>query len=53
MKNYQFSIEIKSIGLGCVKAESLEEAKEKIKNKDWDDIYETVGAEYGDLIEIE
>ena len=49
---YTFSIEVISTGKGYVYAESLEEAKKKLKNHEWDDIYDTVDTEYGDIIEI-
>ena len=53
MKKYNFSISVTSIGLGVVEANTKEEAIEKIKQKDWSDIFEEVGTEYGDLIDIE
>jgi len=52
MKCYNFLIEMTSKGKGYVYADSLEEAKEKINNGDYDDIYDEVGSECGDIIEI-
>ena len=52
MNCYNFTIEMTSIGKGYVYAESLEEAKKKLKDHEWDDIYDEVGTEYGDIIEI-
>lgn len=52
MKDFQFSIKMTSKGLGYLSAETLEEAKEKIKNEEWDDIYDEIGQEFGELIEI-
>lgn len=52
MKCFNFLIEMNSIGKGYVYANSLEEAREKIKNGDYEDIYNEVGNEYGDIIEI-
>jgi len=53
MKTFHFTIEENSIGKGYVSAENIEEAKQKINNGEWDDIYDTVGTTYGDIIEIE
>ena len=52
MKCFNFLIEMSSIGKGYVYADSIEEAREKIKNGDYDDIYDEVGSERGDIIEI-
>jgi len=53
MKTFYFTIEERSIGKGYVSAENIEEAKKKINDGDWEDIYDTVGVTYGDIIEIE
>jgi len=53
MKTFFFTIEESSIGKGYVSAENIEEAKQKINSGDWDDIYDTVGVTYGNLIDIE
>lgn len=53
LKNYKFSIKMSGIGLGYVSAKSLKEAKEKIANHEWDDIYDHVDVEYDEVIEIE
>ena len=47
-----FKIEIRSVGLGYVYANSLEEAKELISSGDYDDVYDEEGREYGDIISI-
>jgi len=52
MKCYDFKINMTSIGKGYVYADSLEEAKEKINNGDYYDIYDQVGEECSDIIEI-
>ena len=52
MPSYNFTIEMTSIGKGYVEADSLEEAKAKIKRGDWEDIYDEVDTQCGDLIEI-
>lgn len=48
-----FTIEERSIGKGYVEADNIEEARKKVNDGDWDDIYDTVGTTYGDIIEIE
>lgn len=53
MKTFYFTIEMGKIGKGIVKANNIEEAKEKIACRDWQDIYDEVGDEYGDIIEIQ
>ena len=53
MKSFYFTIQMSSIGKGYVSAENIEEAKQKVKDGDWDDIYDEVGTNYGDIIEIE
>lgn len=52
MAYYNFTIEMTSIGKGWVEADSLEEARKKINAGDYDDIYDQVGEECGDIIEI-
>lgn len=52
MPTFKFSIETKSVGLGYVNADTLEEAKEKIANEEWDDIYDEVNVTFGELIDI-
>lgn len=53
MKYFKFSIEQKCIGLGYVYAETKEEAREKILKEEYDDIYDTVSYEDGEIIDIE
>lgn len=53
MPTYRFLIEIVSMGKGYVEADSIEEAKQKIEDEDWDDIYDVTDEEYGEIIEIE
>lgn len=53
MPTYSFLIEIKSIGKGYVEADSIEEARQKIEDGDYDDIYDEVGEEFGEIIDIE
>jgi len=53
MKTFYFTIEESSIGKGYVLAENIEEAKKKVNDGDWEDIYDTVGTTYGNIIEIE
>lgn len=53
MKTFSFRIYATCIGLGCVTAETIEEAKKKIDDGGWDDIYDNVDFDYGKLIDIE
>jgi len=53
MKEFNFTIKMTGKGLGVISAENIEEAKEMIKSGDWDDIYDHVDIEYGELIDIE
>jgi len=50
--NYQFKIKMTSVGLGYVEADSLEEARKLINSGDYDDIYDEVDCEHGEIIEI-
>lgn len=52
MKEFNFTIKLTGQGLGYVSAKNIEEAKLKIANGDWDDIYDHVDIEYGNLIDI-
>lgn len=52
-KTFSFRVKASSIGCGCVTANTVEEAIEKIKKDDWDDIYDTINTEYGEIISIE
>lgn len=52
-KSFNFLIEQTCIGKGYVTADTKEEAIKKIKNGEYDDIYDTVDYEDGDIIEIE
>lgn len=49
---YYFTVEQSSIGKGYVKADSEEEARMKISSGNYDDIYDEVGREIGNIIEI-
>ena len=49
---YYFTVEQSSIGKGYVKADSEEEARMKISSGNYDDIYDEVGLEIGNIIEI-
>ena len=51
-KYYNFTIEINHIGKGYVYASDLEEAKEKINEHDWNDIYDETDTEFGEILEI-
>ncbi len=51
-KFYNFDIEITRIGKGYVYAKNIEEAKEKINEHDWDDIYDESDGEFGEILEI-
>lgn len=53
MPSYRFLIEITSTGKGYVEADSIEEARQKIEDGDWDDIYDQTDEEFGEIIEIE
>ena len=53
MKVFNFTIKMTSIGKGYVVAENIEEAKDKVNDGDWSDIYDEVGRNYGEIIEIE
>lgn len=54
MKEYQFTRKAMYIEYGVVTAENEEEAIEKIKNNDYDDIYDTcLEEEYDDTIQID
>lgn len=53
MATYSFEIELQGIGLGCVEADSKEEAIKKINNGEYEDIYDHVNIEYGKIIDIE
>lgn len=52
-KNYQFKIKTTCISFGTVSAKNEDEAKRLITNEEWDDIIDTWGMEYGDIISIE
>lgn len=52
-KCYNFKIEINSVGEGYVYAKDVEDAKEKINEHDWDDIYDETDREFGEILEIE
>mgnify|MGYP000953611445 CR=1 FL=1 len=52
-KTFAFTISSKCIERGYVVASNLEEAKEKIANEEWDDIYDTIDTTYEELIDIE
>lgn len=52
MPRYDFLIEATSKGRGYVHAANIEEAKEKIINGDYEDIYDHVDEDYGDIIDI-
>lgn len=49
---YNFTAKMKCIGAGCVEANSIEEAKEKIMNEEYEDIYDMTDFEILDVIEI-
>ena len=51
-KCYNFDIEITRIGKGYVYAKDVEEAKEKINENDWGDIYDEVDGEFGEILKI-
>ena len=51
-KSYSFEIEMINIGKGCVEADSLEEAKQKIKDGDYYDIYDESFVDFGELVDI-
>ena len=53
MPSYRFLIEITSTGKGYVEADSIEAARQKIEDGDWDDIYDQTNEEFGEIIEIE
>jgi hypothetical protein len=53
MNTYKFEIEVRMKGLGYVYAETLEEAREKIELEEWQDIYDQVDEEYGEIYKIE
>ena len=53
MKLYNFEVSMKCIGIGCVAADSLEEAKEKILAEEYDDIYDMTGHEVVSIIDVE
>lgn len=54
MKEYQFTRKAMYVEYGVVTADSKEEAIEKIKNGDYDDIYDTsLEEEYDDTIIID
>jgi len=52
MPQYNFLIETTSKGRGYVYADTIGEAKEKIINGDYEDIYDHVDEEYGEIIDI-
>ena len=52
-KCYNFTIEINHIGKGYVYAKDIWEAKEKINEHDWNDIYDETDTEFGEILEIE
>lgn len=52
-KNYQFKIKTTCISFGTVSAKNEDEARRLITNEEWDDIIDTWGMEYGDIISIE
>jgi hypothetical protein len=51
-KTYNFEIEMNNVGKGYVVANSLEEAISKIKNGEYEDIYDESFLEFGELIDI-
>lgn len=53
MKLYRFEVSMKCVGIGCVAADSLEEAKEKILDGEYDDIYDMTDHEVVDVIDVE
>jgi len=52
-KCFKFIIEQVCKGLGYVYADSQEEAIELIKQRNYDDIYDTVDIEDGEIIDID
>lgn len=54
MKQYQFTREAKYIEFGCVTAKNEEEARKKVEENDYDDIFDTsLDEEFNDTIKIE
>ena len=53
MKLYRFEVSMKCVGIGCVAADSLEEAKEKILAEEYDDIYDMTGYEVVSIVDVE
>lgn len=51
-KFYNFEIEMINVGKGYVTADSIEEAKEKILNGDYGDIYDESFVEFGEVLDI-
>lgn len=53
MKSYRFEVKMECVGTGWVTANSLEEAKQKILNNDYEDIYDMCDHEIAEIIDIE
>lgn len=52
-KTYNFTCEMKSTGRGYVEADSIDEAKEKILNGEYEDIYDEYDTEILSVNEVE
>lgn len=50
---YKFTVKMNCVGFGVVEADSIEEAREKILNEEYDDISDMTDYEILDVIEIE
>lgn len=51
-KVFEFKLTVSSIISGYVSAKDADEAREKIKDGEWDDIYNENYTEFGDILDL-